>query len=144
MLDIIKQERLERLVSKLVKVKVVKQALLTDENFKLSLGLDTGDVKHRVSGWIVDTSVEHDHEFFSGYLKVSLEEVIIALRDDSQWLFDRDNFVECKEMQGDANFTLYPDEFTANTFIQVIENQSVWDIASKTIFTHQSLKSRQL
>ena len=64
MLDIIKQERLERLVSKLVKVKVVKQALLTDENFKLSLGLDTGDVKHRVSGWIVDTSVEHDHGSF--------------------------------------------------------------------------------
>jgi hypothetical protein len=126
------------------KVNAVEQALLTDEHFKSSLCLDTCDVKPRVSGWIVDTSVEYDHEFFSGYFKVSLEEVIIALRDDSQLLFDRETFVEGQEMQGEADFTLYPDEFTANAFMQVIENQSVWDIASKTISTHKSLKSRQL
>lgn len=108
------------------KVKAVKQALLTDEGFKSSLSLDTCDVIPVVHGFIVDTSIEHDHELFSGYLKVSLEEVIIALRDDSQLLFDKDTFVEGQQMQGDANITLYPDGFTAKNFLRVIEQQKIW------------------
>jgi hypothetical protein len=108
----------------------VKQALLTDEHFKASLGLDTGGIKPVVHGFIVDTSIEHDHEFFSGYLKVSLEEVIIALRDDSQLLFDRDTFVEGQEMQGDRFHTLYPHGFTVNEFIKVIEKESVWELSN--------------
>jgi hypothetical protein len=111
------------------KVKAVKQALLTDENFKSSLSLDTCDVKPLVSGWIVDTSIEHDHEFFSGYLKVSLEEMIIALRDDSQLLFDIGNSVEGQEMQRDHGFTLYPDGFTAKNFLSVIEKQKIWQLS---------------
>ena len=112
------------------KVNAVKQALLNDENFKSSLGFDNCDIKPFVSGWIVDTSIEHDHEFFSGYLKVSLEEIIIALRDDSQLLFDIGDFVEGQEMQGDPDFTLYPEGFTANDFIQVVENKVIWDIST--------------
>lgn len=108
------------------KVNAVEQALLTDEHLKSSLGLDTGSIKPIVHGFIVDTSIEHDHEFFSSYLKVSLEEVIIALRDDSQLLFDRETFVEGQEMQGYANFTLYPDGFTAKKFLSVIEEQQIW------------------
>jgi hypothetical protein len=117
------------------KVNAVEQALLTDEHLKSSLGLDTGSIKPIVHGFIVDTSIEHDHEFFSGYLKVSLEEVIIALRDDSQLLFDKETFVEGQEMQGDANFTLYPDGFTADDFIQVLEKKEIWDTSTKTILT---------
>ncbi|GAC19632.1 NERD domain-containing protein [Paraglaciecola arctica] len=108
------------------KVNAVKQALINDAHFKASLGLDTCDVTSLVSGWIVDTSIEHDHEHFSGYLKVSLEEIIIALRDDSQLLFDRDNFVEGQEIQGDPNFTLYPNDFTAQNFLSVIEQEKIW------------------
>jgi Holliday junction resolvase-like predicted endonuclease len=110
------------------KVNAVKQALLIDEHFKASLGLDTCDVKPLVSGWIVDTSVEHDHELFSGYLKISLEETIIALRDDSQLLFNISDFVEGQEMQGDPNFTLYPDGFTVKNFLNVIEQQKIWQL----------------
>jgi len=108
------------------KVNAVKQALLTDEHFKSSLGLDACDSKPLVTGWIVDTSIEHDHEFFCGYLKVSLEEIIIALRDDSHLLFDTGDCVDDQELQGDANFTLYPDGFTAKSFLNVIEQQKVW------------------
>ena len=36
----------------------------------------------------IDTCIEHDHERFSGFLKVSLEEVLIALRDDRHLLND--------------------------------------------------------
>lgn len=110
------------------KVNAVKQELLSNEHFKSSLGLDTCDVTPLVSGWIVDTSIEHDHEFFSGYLKVTLEEIIIALRDDSQLLFDIGNFVEGQEMQGDPNFTLYPNGFTAKYFLNVIEQQQIWQL----------------
>jgi hypothetical protein len=94
------------------KVNAVKQALLNDEHFKSSLGLNSRDIKPLVTGWIVDTSIEHDHELFSGYLKVSLEEIIIALKDDSQLLFDIGNFAEGQEMQGDPNCTLYSSGFT--------------------------------
>lgn len=115
------------------KVTAVKQALLVDDNFKLSLGLNNCDVSPFVNGWIVDTSIEHDHELFSGYLKVSLEEIIIALRDDSQLLFEIDKFDEGKEMQGDTNFTLYPNGFTTNNFIDVLEKQAIWNKSIKPI-----------
>ena len=39
-----------------------------------------------IQGWIVDTSIECDHQRFCGFLKVSLEEVLIALRDDRHLL----------------------------------------------------------
>jgi hypothetical protein len=107
------------------KVNAVKRALLTDEHFKASLGLDNCDVKPLVNGWIVDTSIVHDHEFFSGYLTVSLEEIIIALRDDSQLLFDFGKLDEYKERQGGANFTLYPGGFTAKNFLFVIAQQKI-------------------
>lgn len=99
---------------------------MTEEDFKLSLGVDCSDITPVVTGWIVDTSIEHDHELFSGYLKVSLEEIIIALRDDSQLLFDKDTFVEGQEMQGDSAFTLYPEGFTTKNLLSVIEHQKVW------------------
>jgi hypothetical protein len=41
-------------------------------------------------------------------------------------LFDRDNFVEGQEMQGDPNFTLYPEGFTAKNFLSVIEQEKIW------------------
>jgi len=108
------------------KVNAVKQVLLNDEHFKSSLGLDSSDVNPLVSGWIVDTSIEHYHELFSGYVKVSLEEIIIALKDDSQLLFDIGSFAEGQKMQGDPNFTLYPGGFTAKNFLNVIEKQQIW------------------
>ena len=110
------------------KVKAIKRTLLTDEHFKASIGLDTGGVKPVVHGFIVDTSIEHDHEFFYGYLKVSLEEVIIALRDDSQLLFEVGKLVEGQKLQGDDKFTLYSDGFTAKKFLSVIEQQQVWQL----------------
>ncbi len=95
-------------------------------NFKLSIGLDNRYTKPSVSGWIVDTSLEHDHEFYSGYLKVSLEGIIIALRDDSQLLFEIGKFAQNQKLQGDDNLTLYPSGFTAKTFLSVIEEQQIW------------------
>jgi hypothetical protein len=41
-----------------------------------------------IHGWIGDTSIERDHERFSGFLKLSLEELLIALRSDRSLLQD--------------------------------------------------------
>ena len=92
-------------------------------SFKTALGIDTCNEEPLVTGWVFDTSIEHDHELFSAYLKASLEEIIIALRDDSQLLFEVDKFVEGQDLQGDDNFTLYLYSFTVKKLLNVIEKQ---------------------
>ncbi len=89
-----------------------------------------------VRAWIVDTSMEHDHERFAGFLKVSVEELIIALRDDLGVLLEaektfsvgrangRDLGPERGEPPEDA--TLYPEGFTFASFVEVVESGSVW------------------
>ncbi|UUZ67083.1 hypothetical protein LP416_19415 [Polaromonas sp. P2-4] len=55
-----------------------------------------------MTGWIVDTSIECDHQCFSGFLKVSLEEVLIALRDDRRLLNDPDGLLSQKREHGES------------------------------------------
>lgn len=90
------------------------------------------DAPH-VRGWIVDTSIEHDHCTFNGSLKVSLEEVMIALRDDSHLLDDPSGMCGVTPGSHDDtrpamdSRTLYPDGFSAARFIEVIESEAVWE-----------------
>ena len=63
------------------KADAVGWALGADETFRSALGLGRAELPAHIHGWIVDTSIESDHERFSDFLKVSLEEVIVALRD---------------------------------------------------------------
>ena len=85
-------------------------------------------------GWIVDTSIECDHQRFSGFLKVSLEEVLIALRDDHYLLNDPEGIFSGRFLEpGFAppenprqQATLYPSGFSASQFIRVIEQELVW------------------
>ncbi len=117
------------------KVTAVRRALAEGLEFAPLLSVDGLDPAISVHGWIVDTSIEHDHQRFSGFLKVSLEEVLIALRDDRHLLNDpagiltgRDREAESVKMSNaQQEITLYPDGFTASRFIEVIENESVWD-----------------
>ena len=70
------------------KVQAVQNALTTNTDLASMLGIETEAMPLPILGWIVDTSIEHDHERFNGFLKVSLEEVLIALRDDRHLLND--------------------------------------------------------
>lgn len=86
-----------------------------------------------IHGWIVDTSIECDHQRFEGFLKVSLEEVLIALRDDSHLLHDpaglQQGNVDENDLPGGedaASRTLYPDGFSAARFLEVVEREDVW------------------
>ena len=88
-----------------------------------------------VTAWIVDTSIEWDHQLFRGFLKISLEEVLIALRDESRLLNDphglfaghaaRDQRPEEYAEPGKDD-TLYPDGFSTGRFVEVIETAAVW------------------
>jgi len=88
----------------------------------------------RIHGWIVDTSIECDHQRFEGFLKVSLEEVLIALRDDSHLLHDPAGLMHGNwngnDLLGKEDAppkTLYPDGFSAPRFLEVVEREEVWE-----------------
>lgn len=113
------------------KLPAVRQALASDPDFLQSLGLSLTDGLPTVAGWIVDTSIECDHQRFNGFLKVSLEEVLIALRDDRRLLNDPDGLLRGKQEDAESpsdtqNWTLYPDGFSTERFVEVIEQALVW------------------
>lgn len=114
------------------KVEAVKRAIETNSELFDALGLEAAKEPPVVCGWIVDTSIEHDHECFSGFLKVSLEEVMIALRDDAHLLngpvddFAGNDGNELSQRETKQPTTLYPDGFSAADFIEVIEQERVW------------------
>lgn len=90
-----------------------------------------------VKGIIADTSIEHDHERFNGFLKVSVEEILIALRDDRDFFADPIGVLgKNNEVYGDggpaekqAPDSLYVDGFNALRFVEVLENELVWQEA---------------
>ena len=126
------------------KVSAVRRALAEEVELALSLGIDNIAAPLTMHGWIVDTSIEHDHQRFSGFLKVSLEEVLIALHDDRHLLNDPAGILSGRypeaesEQINDARqkSTLYPEGFSAARFIEVIENESVWhEESSRRLWT---------
>ena len=115
------------------KTQAVQRALATDEGLMDTLGIKPDEMTGSVQGWIVDTSIEHDHERFNGFLKVSLEEVLIALRDDSHLLNDPAGFLTGTTMEAyreetdsDRLSTLYPNGFSISSFVDVIESEAIW------------------
>ncbi len=121
------------------KVEAVGWAVTTDDATRDALGLSPADPLAGVHGWIVDTSIESDHERFGGFLKVCLEEVIIALRDDRQLLGDPEGLVSgqpptsATAAEDAARPTLYPSGFDAARFVEVIENGLVWEIIDRPV-----------
>lgn len=116
------------------KVAAVRRALIANDQLAESLGFDAGQDVHEVEGWIVDTSIECDHQRFSGFLKISLEEVLIALRDDRHLLNDPAGVLSGRRLvEGDEsvphvlpNESLYATGFSSRRFREVIENELVW------------------
>jgi hypothetical protein len=116
------------------KLPVVMAALQADIALRESLGLASAPQPGNVHSWIVDTSIECDHERFSGFLKISVEELLLALRDDCHLLDDPEGLakdptsildVQPSSTEG-ARGTLYPDGFRAERFLQIIDTEAVW------------------
>jgi Holliday junction resolvase-like predicted endonuclease len=123
------------------KLAAVSQAIGSDLEFRTLLGLTEPPPPHQRHGWIVDTCIECDHQRFAGFLKVSIEEVLIALRDDRHLLNDPEGVLSGTYDAGrSANNgarpsfrSLYPEGFFVERFIEVIETEAVWqDTAAGT------------
>ncbi len=123
------------------KVALVRELLAANADLAGQLGFTSGELPATILGWIVDTSIEQDHRRFSGFLKVSFEEVMIALRDDRSLLNDPMELFDGRWSQSpgngqselDARWTLYPHGFSAPRFVEVVESMVVWDASSATI-----------
>ena len=71
--------------------------------------------------WIVDTTLEADHQIFNQHLKVSLEEIIICLKNHQNFMSFFDNpedFVNSDDNQ---------ESFNLQQFIEKIENNTFWE-----------------
>jgi hypothetical protein len=91
------------------------------------LGLEAGAPAPAIRGWIVDTSMECDHQRFGGFLKISVEELQIALRDDLHLLHDPSGmFAPTPRAARAAPQSLYQQGFSAVRLIEVVETQAVW------------------
>ena len=118
------------------KVEAVVLAISSNPELRALLDLTEDRVPTHHHGWIADTSVECDHQRFAGFLKVSVEELLIALRDDRHLLNESEdllagNYREDQSHEADTSrsaWTLYPDGFSAERFIDVIETGAVWDL----------------
>ena len=113
------------------KVAAVQLALATEPELVSELGqrlgLEAGAPAPAMCGWIVDTSIECDHQRFGGFLKISLEELLIALRDDRHFLHDPDGLFTKTAPTAHADpQSLYLQGFSAGRFIEMVETQSVW------------------
>lgn len=118
------------------KVTAVKRALVDTPQLVQLLGFEFVRQPLQVHGWIVDTAIESDHCRFGGFLKMSLEEILIALRDEQQMLlsFTHQDFMEAgvgtpRLGRKDARDqrTLYPNGFTASAFLDVVNEGRVWN-----------------
>jgi hypothetical protein len=106
-----------------------------DGALRAGLGIDPDWQLAGCHAWIVDTSIERDHMRFSGFLKISVEELLIALRDDADLLADPDGLLSGRSL--DEEFpnrieaprplaTLYPQGFSSDRLVEVIEAETVW------------------
>jgi Holliday junction resolvase-like predicted endonuclease len=122
------------------KVEAVSLAIASDPGFRTMLGLAKGLIPTQQHVWIADTCIECDHQRFCGFLKVSVEELIIALRDDRHLLNDpggllAGNYGVEGALEADASasgWSLYPNGFSAERFVEVIETEAVWDTRTAT------------
>ena len=109
------------------KVAAVQLALANQAELARKLGLKTGELAAQLCGWIVDTSIECDHQRFDGFLKVYVEELLVALRDDRHLLHDPDGmFAQTARVAHSEPRSLYPLGFSAERLIEVVETQAVW------------------
>ncbi len=106
------------------KAEAVNHLLVTDDKFKSLLGI-TNSSRCNVIGWIADTCLELDHEYFSGFLKVLIEELHIALNGDVDLLMGIEE-LDLLENNSEKSTSLYQEGFSRKYFVDAIEHSKVW------------------
>lgn len=103
------------------KEKAVIRAIEHDVDLQSKLKLPAQKKDIKIHSWIVDTSIEYDQELIDGYLKVSLESLIVILMNERQ-LLSGNLLIEGELAEDD----MFPDGFTAQQFIDIVERGELW------------------
>ncbi|MBU0944745.1 MAG: NERD domain-containing protein [Proteobacteria bacterium] len=124
------------------KQEAVTSALEKDVTLQGKLHITNQSDVIEVHTWIVDTSIEYDQEIIDGFLKVSLEALLIVLRNEQHLL--RKSLMKsmiATEGNGSSGFSdlfdqyetgnkrkddLFPQGFTARRFAEIVEGGEVW------------------
>jgi hypothetical protein len=102
------------------KTPTVLDALTRDEQLRSKLGICGTNAIDHFRAWIVDTSVECDQEIVDGYLVVSLETLLIILRDEREMLLPIDQIPDVKLEK------LFPNGLCPKRLIEIVEKGEVW------------------
>jgi len=98
----------------------VSCALIADEELRARLGYHGQEPGADMHAWIVDTSIELDGRSVDSFRVVSREGLEVILRDEQQLLRPIDQLDE------ESRDSLFPDGFTAERFIAVVESDELW------------------
>lgn len=115
------------------KSEAIIHAIENDIPFENDLKFDKNLCRQNIHSWIIDTSIEYDHQYFSGFLKVSIQEILIALRNERHLLRSSESFFhsihkEPLDKRRTISDDLYPNGFSAGRFAQIVEKGEVWDV----------------
>jgi hypothetical protein len=112
------------------KVEAFKDNLGINKELRQILGLTVETPK--VKGLIADTSLEFDHDYFAGFMKVSVEELLIALADNAHYLCNQEKEITLSMASvkpvhlSSEPYSLYPLGFNGKEFLRIIEESLVW------------------
>ncbi|MBE4578400.1 hypothetical protein BOO30_11740 [Vibrio navarrensis] len=115
------------------KVDAIIREIQVDDQLRKTLKLTTDTPN--VVGLIADTSIEFDHEYFSGFMKVTIEELLIALADNAHFLCNQEQKLSSSLASGEQvnlvseAHSLYENGFSGKEFLEVIEHSRVWKSA---------------
>lgn len=98
----------------------VLSALITDQDLRARLGYHGQQPEADLRAWIVDTSIELDGQSVDGFRVVSREAMEVILRDERHLLRPLDQLDE------DDQRLLFPDGFSAERFVAVVESDQLW------------------
>lgn len=100
----------------------VLSALVDDQEFRSKLEI-SGPENKLIHTWIVDTSIEYDQAIIDGFLKVSLEGLIVILRNERFLL--RGLLLEDENLLPDD---LFPEGFSVGRFAEIVEEGQLWSV----------------
>ena len=114
------------------KSEAVIHAIETKFVFEKDFNVDKLFCIKNIHSWIIDTSIEYDHQRFSGFLKISFQEILIALRNERHLLRNPEQLFSSVQKEeynkSSALDNLYPHGFSAKRFADIIEKGQVWDV----------------
>lgn len=105
------------------KTNAIAQSIENDANLQLKLKLPDQKEAIKIHPWIVDTSIEYDQELIDGYLKVSLEGLIVILNNERELLTG--NLLIEEELPEDDMFS---EGFSIQRFIEIVEKGELWSV----------------